>query len=105
MSPEANLVSISIFTPKPEHFDAFVTAQVENLPRLGSLSGSLGARFYAAKDGRHAILVSFFEKEVDQQQFQQTDAFQAHRQRLQPLLESNDSTFYTLVYAHGAPAG
>ncbi len=104
MSLEANLVSISIFTPKPEHFDAFVTAQIENLPRLGGLSGSLGARFYVAKDARHAILVSFFEQEADLQLFQQTDAFQAYRQRLQPLLEGNDSTFYTLAYAHGAPA-
>ncbi len=102
MSSQANLISISIFTPKPEHFGAFVDAQVESLPRLGSLSGSLGARFYVAKDGRKAILVSFFESEAILQDFQQSDAFRAHRDQLQALLESNDSGFYTLAYAQGA---
>ena len=105
MSPaiEANLVSISIFTPKPEHFDAFVATQVENLPRLGEVSRSRGARFYVAKDGPHAILVSFFEDEAGLQEFRESDAFRAHRERLQALLESNDSGFYTLAYAHDAP--
>lgn len=100
MSPvsETNLVSISIFTPKAQHFDAFVTAQVENLPRLGSLSGSRGAQFYVAKDGRHAILVSFFDDEAGLEAFKESDAFREHRDRLQALLESNDSGFYTLVY-------
>ena len=98
----ANLVSISVFTPKPEHFGAFVDTQVESLPRLGALSGSLGAQFYVAKDGRHAILVSFFENEAILRDFQQSDAFQAHRDKLQALLESSDSGFYTLAYARGA---
>ena len=105
MSPaiEANLASISIFTPKPAHFDAFVATQVENLPRLGALSGSRGARFYVAKDGPHAILISLFEDEADLQKFKESDAFREHRDRLQALLESNDSGFYTLAYARDAP--
>lgn len=102
MSSEANLVSISIFTPKPEHFDAFVDTQIENLPRLGSLSRSLGAQFYVAKDGRRAILVSFFEDEAILRDFQQSAAFRAHRDELQALLESGDSGFYTLAYARDA---
>jgi heme-degrading monooxygenase HmoA len=99
---EADLVSISIFTPKPEHFETFVTHQIANLPRLGSLSGSRGARFYVAKEGRHAILVSFFEDENSLQEFRNSDAFQEHRDRLQDLLESTDSGFYTLAYARDA---
>jgi quinol monooxygenase YgiN len=101
MSPatEANLISISIFTPEPKHFDAFVDAQLESLPRLGSLSGALGAQFFVAKDGRHAILVSLFESEAVLHDFQQSDAFRAHRAALQGLLESSDSGFHTLAYA------
>jgi heme-degrading monooxygenase HmoA len=104
MSPaiEADLVSISIFTPTPEHFDTFVATQIENLPRLGQISGSRGARFYVAKDGPHAILISFFEDEAALQEFRESDAFRAHRERLQALLESNDSGFYTLAYARDA---
>jgi heme-degrading monooxygenase HmoA len=97
----AHLVSISIFTPKPEHFGAFVDAQIESLPRLGSLSGSLGAQFYVAKNERHAILVSFFESEAILHDFQESDAFRAHRDKLQALLESSDNGFYTLAYARG----
>jgi heme-degrading monooxygenase HmoA len=99
---EADLISISIFTPKPQHFDAFVAAQIENLPRLGSLSQSRGARFYVAKDGRHAVLVSFFEDEAAVQEFRHSDAFREHRDRLQSLLESSESGFYTLAYARDA---
>ena len=105
MSSETALANISIFTPKPEHFDAFVAAQLKALPELGLVSRSLGARFYVAKDNRHAILISFFENEDGLREFAETDAFQDHRARLQPLLENNDSTFYTLAYAYGAPAG
>jgi heme-degrading monooxygenase HmoA len=99
---DTDLISISIFTPKPAHFDAFVTAQMENLPRLGRLSGSRGARFYVAKDGRHAVLVSFFEDEAALQEFRQSNAFREHRDRLQSLLESSESGFYTLAYARDA---
>jgi len=104
MSPAAqtNLVSISIFTPKPAHFDTFVTTQVENLPRLGRLSGSRGAQFYVAKDGRHAILVSFFDDEAAMRDFRDSDAFREHREALQGLLENADSGFYTLAYSREA---
>lgn len=105
MSSDATLANINIFTPKPEYFEAFIVAQLEGLPELGAVSRSLGARFYVAKDNRHAILISFFENEEGLREFAETDAFQAHSARLQPLLESSDSTFYTLAYAHGAPAG
>jgi heme-degrading monooxygenase HmoA len=96
---ETNLISISIFTPKPAHSDAFVATQIENLPRLGDLSGSRGAQFYVAKDGRHAILVSFFDDEAALRDFRESDAFREHRDRLQGLLESSDSGFYTLAYS------
>jgi heme-degrading monooxygenase HmoA len=101
MSPasETNLISISIFTPKPAHFDTFVATQIENLPRLGRLSGSRGAQFYVAKDGRHAILVSFFDDEVALRDFRESDAFREHRDRLQTLIESNENGFYTLAYS------
>lgn len=100
---DANLISITLFTPKPEHFDTFVDAQLASLPALGSLSGSRGAQFYVAKDGRHALLVSFFPDEQLLRDFQQSDAFLAHRDRLQALLESADSGFYSLAYACDAP--
>lgn len=96
---EANLISISVFSPKPAHFDAFVATQIENLPRLGQLSGSRAAQFYVAKDGRHAILVSFFDDEATLRDFRESEAFREHRDQLQTLLESNDSGFYTLAYS------
>jgi len=96
---ENNLISISIFTPKPAHFDAFVASQIENLPRLGRLSGSRGAEFYVAKDGRHAILVSVFDDEATLRDFRESEAFREHRDRLQALLESGDTGFYTLAYS------
>ena len=95
----SNLISISVFTPKPAHFDTFVATQIENLPRLGDLSGSRGAQFYVAKDGRHAILVSFFDDEAALRDFRESDAFREHRDALQGLLESADSGFYTLAYS------
>jgi heme-degrading monooxygenase HmoA len=96
---ETNLISISIFTPKPAHFDTFVATQIENLPRLGRLSGSRGAQFYVAKDGRHAVLVSFFDDEATLRAFRESEAFREHRDRLQALIESSDSGFYTLAYS------
>lgn len=95
---DANLISITLFTPKPEHFDTFVDIQLESLPRLGSMSRSRGAQFYVAKDGRRAILVSFFENETVLRDFQQSEDFRAHRDRLQTLIESAESGFYTLAY-------
>jgi heme-degrading monooxygenase HmoA len=94
-----NLISISVFTPKPAHFDAFVATQLDNLPRLGRLSGSRGAQFYVAKDGRHAILVSLFDNEATLRDFRESDAFREHRDELQALLESSNSGFYTLAYS------
>lgn len=104
MSPanEAKLISISIFTPKPAHFDTFVATQIENLPRLGRLSGSRGAQFYVAKDGCHAVLVSFFDDEASLRDFRDSDAFREHRDALQGMLESADNGFYSLAYSHVA---
>jgi len=96
---DANLISITIFTPKPEHFGAFLDLQTENLPRLGHLSQSLAAQFYVAKDGRRAILVSHFRDEAHLGAFQKTDAFLEHRDRLRPMLETAESGLYNLVYA------
>lgn len=96
--PDANLVSITIFTTKPAHFGAFLDVQLENLPRLGQLSESLGAQFYAARDGHRAILVSHFRDEAQLEGFQRTDAFLAHRDRLRPMLEGTETSLYNLVY-------
>jgi hypothetical protein len=95
---DANLVSITVFTLKPEYLDTFVDIQLENLPRLGRLSGSRGAQFHVAKNGDRAILVSFFENEAVLRDFQQSDDFRAHRDRLQALLDGAESGFYTLAY-------
>jgi len=95
---EGNLVSITIFTPKPEHFGSFLDIQRENLPRLGQLAGSLGAQFYAARDGHRAILVSHFRDEEHLGAFQRSEAFLAHRESLRPMLESAETSLYNLVY-------
>ena len=97
-STDANLVSITIFTPEPEHFGAFLDLQLESLPRLGQLAESLGAQFYAARDGRRAILVSHFRDEAHLAGFQQTEAFLAHRDRLRPMLQGAETSLYNLVY-------
>jgi len=95
---DANLISITIFTPKPEHFSAFLDVQRENLPRLGQLSQSLAAQFYVARDGRRAILISHFRDEAHLGEFQRSEAFRAHRDQLRPMLEDAESGFYDLVY-------
>ncbi len=95
---DANLINITIFTPKPEHFSAFVDTHLEGLPGLGQLSQSLAAQFYVAKDGRRAILVSHFRDETHLGEFQQSEALQAHRSRLRPMLEDAESGLYDLVY-------
>ena len=95
---DANLISITIFTPKPEHFGAFLDIQLENLPRLGQLSQSLAAQFYVDKDGRRAILVSHFRDETHLGAFQQTEAFIEHRDRLRPMLDDAESGLYNQVY-------
>jgi len=96
---DANLISITIFTPKPEHFGAFLDLQLQNLPRLGELSQSLAAQFYVARDGRRAILVSHFRDEAHLGEFQQTAEFLGHREHLRPMLETAESGLYNLVYA------
>lgn len=95
---DATLVSITIFTPKPEQFGAFLNVQLENLPRLGQLAGSLGAQFYAARDGHRAILVSHFRDEEHLGGFQRTEAFLEHRDHLRPMLENAETSLYNLVY-------
>ena len=96
---DANLISITIFTPKPEHFGAFLDAQLKSIPELGHLSQSIGAQFYVAQDGRRAILISQFADPAHLDTFQQSEAFLAHRSRLQPMLEGAESGFYNLVYS------
>jgi quinol monooxygenase YgiN len=93
---------INVFTPKPGMMDAFIAAQLDGLPALGQIAGSLSSRLYRAADDRNAILIGFFEDEDAQRRFAESAAFQAHRQRLLPLLEGASPGFYTLVYARGA---
>ena len=95
---DSNLVSITIFMPEPERFGAFLDVQLESLPRLGQLSESLGAQFYAGRDGHRAILVSHFRDEAHLAEFQQTEAFLAHRDRLRPMLQGAETSLYQLVY-------
>jgi len=96
---DTTLISITIFTAKAEYFDAFLETQLENLPSLGALSGSLAAQFYIARDERRAILVSQFRDQEHLGGFQQTEAFLAHRERLRPMLDGTQSSLYTLAYA------
>ena len=95
---DANLINITIFTPKPENFSAFLDTHLEGLPRLGQLSQSLAAQFYVARDGRRAILISHFRDEAHLTEFQQSEALHAHRERLRPMLEDAESGLYNLVY-------
>jgi quinol monooxygenase YgiN len=102
---QPRLAHINIFTPKPGMMEQFIVAQLEGIPALGEIPGSLGSWFYRANDDQHAILIGIFESEASHRRFMETPAFQQHRERLRPLLDGAAPGYYTLVYSRdGASA-
>lgn len=96
------LVQFNVFRPKPGMMDAFFQRQIKGLAGLGQIDGLISSRLYRANDDSDAILVSEWESEGAQHRFTETPGFHAHRQSLQPLLESASPAFYTLTYERGA---
>jgi heme-degrading monooxygenase HmoA len=98
----APVVNISIITPKPEHFSAFVALQLAQHHRLrDQVEGLIGARLFRSRDDRDVVLVSLFESEEAARRFSGDDRFRQHLARIQPLLERAVPGVYELAYEVG----
>ena len=94
----SQLAHINVFTPKAGLMDEFMAVQLRGLPGLGPVSGSRGSWLFRAADDRDAILIALFDDEASHRRFMQSPAFQPHRERLLPLLQSTGPAYYTLAY-------
>ena len=82
-------VSISIITPKPEQFDAFMELQLAQFQRVrGQVQGLQGSRLFRSNDNRSVVLVSVFDTAEDALRFRQDPRLTDHLARVQPLIES-----------------
>lgn len=96
------IVTISVITPKPEHFDEFMALQLAQHRRLrGKVDGLVGARLFRSQQERDVVLVTMFESATAARRFAQDDRFKDHFARIQPLLERSAPGAYRLAYETG----
>ncbi|MFA6113509.1 MAG: antibiotic biosynthesis monooxygenase family protein [Sphingomonas sp.] len=100
--PDAPLFNVNIFTVRPGDVEAFARTQLEGLPAFGNIAGSRGGRLLAEEGGRRFLLLSEFDSREAHQAFMATPAFEAHRDRLRPLIEGSDSAYWRLIHARGS---
>jgi len=82
-------VSISIITPKPEQFDAFMELQLAQFQRVrGQVQGLQGSRLFRSNDNRSVVLVSVFETSRGRPALPAGSRLTDHLARAQPLIES-----------------
>lgn len=81
---------INFFTLKPGKRDEFIEVQRSALPALGDIPGFRGSQLYRSPNADRAIQIAFFDDADAHRHFQDSGAFQLHRQRLLPLIEATD---------------
>jgi heme-degrading monooxygenase HmoA len=97
------VVNISVITPKPEHFEAFMALQLAQQRRTrGQVQGLLGGRLFRSLDNRSVVLVAIFETLEDSQAWRQDERLLSHLARVQPLAERAASGTYETAYEVGA---
>ena len=95
-------VLMNVFTPKPGKLDDFIALQTAALPNLNAAGGGArGGRLYKAEDGGKVVLLSTFDSAEEFQRFIASEAFQAHRAKLAPLIDRSEPARYELVYEKG----
>lgn len=95
------VVVINTFTPKAGALEEFLAVQTAALPALAARAhGWRGTRLYRA-DGDKVVMVSVFATSGDVDRFVTSEAFAAHRARVQPLLERAEPARGELVYEAG----
>lgn len=100
---QAPVTHINVFTPHPGMMDAFVAAQLEGLPKFGTIPGSRGSSFYCAEDKSCAVLVTHWDDEAAHRSFIASDAFTRHREKLLPLIARSEGRYHRLLFTR-APA-
>lgn len=99
---EAPVTHINVFTPNPGMMDAFVAAQLEGLPKFGTIPGSRGAFFYCADDRSCAVLVTHWDDEAAHRRFGETEGFLRHREKLLPFIARSEGRYHRLLFTRAA---
>jgi len=100
--PPSPLFNLTLFTPKAGAVDAFTAAQLQGLPTVGRIAGLRTSHLFVQDGGERLLLLSRFESAEAHRAFTTTAAFQAHRERLLPLLEQSESAYWRLIYTREA---
>jgi quinol monooxygenase YgiN len=100
--PPSPLFNITLFTPKPGAGDAFAALQLQGLPTFGPIAGLRTSRLFVQDGGERLLFLSSFESAEAHRAFMATSDFQAHRERLLPLLEHSESAYWRLIYTRDA---
>ena len=99
---DGSVVVINRFTAAEGRLERFLEVQCAGLPLLAAqVPGLRGSRLYRGEDGATAVLVSVFESESARRDFQTSEAFARHRERLRPLLQEAAPGAYREVHAFG----
>jgi heme-degrading monooxygenase HmoA len=97
------VVNISIITPKPECFTAFMALQLAQHRSLrGQVDGLIGGRLFRSRQDRDVVLVTMFESEVAALRFSRDERFTDHMARIRPLLERAVPGVYEVAYEVGS---
>src|ERR1700731_4498045 len=104
LSPPADaalrpVVNVSVITPKPEHFEAFMALQLAQQQRTrGEVQGLIGGGLFKSLDNRSVVLVAVFATAEDSQRWREDPRLLAHVARVQPLTERAATGTYETLY-------
>ena len=93
------VVLINLFTVKPGRMDEFIELQKRNLDRSpGNVPGWRGSRLHRSTDGRTAVMMSMFDTIADHKRVHETGRITEHIQKIRPLIERAEPTYYEVVH-------
>lgn len=97
------VVNISVITPKPECFAAFMALQLAQHHAVrGKVEGLIGGRLFRSREDRDVILVTMFESEAAARRFSRDERLISHLERVRPLLERAVPGVYDVAYEVGS---
>ena len=98
------IVLINLFTVKPGRMDEFIELQKRNLDRSpGNVPGWRGSRLHRSTDGRTAVMMSMFDTIADHKRLHESSRIAEHVQKIKPLIESAEPTYYEVVHEVAGP--
>jgi len=97
------VINISVITPKPECFAAFMELQLAQHHAVrGKIEGLIGGRLFRSREDRDVVLVTMFESEEAALRFARDERLTSHLARVRPLLERAVPGAYDVAYEVGS---